>query len=84
MPLFYFHVFNGTGETRDEEGVELPDLEAARLQALNGIRSILREEVGRGELDLGGLIRITDAQDHFMLDVPFQTAVSVRNAHGIG
>ncbi|MFD2500942.1 DUF6894 family protein [Rhizorhabdus histidinilytica] len=48
MPHFYFHVSNGTGETRDEEGVDLPDVAAAHAQALSGIRSILREELGRG------------------------------------
>lgn len=78
MSRFYFHVVNGCGETRDEEGVELPDLEAARLQAVSGIRSILRDEVARGELDLRGKIRITDDRDQLLLDVPFRTAVVVR------
>jgi hypothetical protein len=79
MPHFYFHVVNGHGETRDEEGVELPDLEAARHQALSGIRSILREELARGYLDFGGRIHITDDDDRTLLEVPFRTAVDVRD-----
>jgi hypothetical protein len=79
MARFYFHVVNGHGETLDEEGVELPDLEAARLQALSGIRSILREEISHGLLDFDGLIRIADDEDRTLLDVPFRTAVIVRD-----
>lgn len=79
MPHFYFHILNGSGETRDEEGSELPNLESARLQAVTGIRSILSEEIGRGMLDLGGVVRITDQRDRIMLDVPFLTAVELRN-----
>jgi len=82
MPRFHFHVFNGTGETRDEEGVLLPDLEAARREALSGIRSILSEELGRGMIDFAGMVRITDDKDRHLLDVPFLMAVEVRNPNG--
>jgi len=54
MPLFYFHVVNGLGEVRDDEGSEWPDLESARRSALSGIGSILREELNRGVIDFGG------------------------------
>ncbi|KQX26019.1 MULTISPECIES: DUF6894 family protein [unclassified Sphingomonas] len=78
MPHFYFHVFNGTGETRDEEGVDLADLDMAYDRALSGIRSILREELGRGLLDFDGMIRVTDQQGQLLFEVPFDTAVQVR------
>jgi len=82
MPRFHFHVFNGTGETRDEEGVVLPDLETARREALSGIRSILSEEIARGMVDFAGTVRITDDQDRHLLDVPFLMAVEIRNPDG--
>ncbi len=82
MPRYHFHLDNGTGETRDEDGVELPDLETARLEALLGIRSILREEISEGSIDLAGKIRITDDEDHHLLDVPFLSAVTIRNPSG--
>lgn len=82
MPRYYFHVDNGTGETRDEDGAELPDLEAARREALSGIRSILREELAGGSLDFAGRIRITDEMGRHLLDVPFLTAVDLRNPSG--
>jgi hypothetical protein len=82
MPRYHFHVDNGTGETRDEVGVELPDLEAARREALSGIRSILRDEIAGGSIDFAGRVRITDQDDYHLLDVPFLTAVDLRNPSG--
>jgi len=81
MPHFYFHVFNGSGETRDEEGVDLPDLAAAVARATSGIRSILCDELSRGLLDLGGMIRVTDEQGRMLIEVPFDTAVELRPAN---
>jgi len=80
MPHYYFHVSNGTGETRDEEGVELPDIEAVRARAFAGIRSILREEVSRGLLDFCGLIQVVDGDGQIVMVVPFDTAVEVRRS----
>jgi hypothetical protein len=84
MPRYHFHVVNGIGETRDDEGMELPDLDAARREALAGIRSILREEILGGSIDFAGEIRITDDQDQHLLEVPFRAAVKVRNLKGAG
>lgn len=84
MPHFYFHVFNGTGETHDDEGVDLPDLDSARLRALSSIRSILREEIRGGLLDFGGVVRIMDDRGRLLLEVPFATAVEVKNDHRYG
>jgi hypothetical protein len=80
MVRFYFHVVNGHGESRDEEEVDLPNLETAHAQAIAGIRSMLSGEVGRGLLDLRGQISIADDSGHILLEVPFRTAVAVRNA----
>lgn len=79
MPHFYFHLSNGIGEVPDEEGVDLPDLEAARMQAVAAIRSILSEELSQGLLDLNGMIHITDHAGRLMLDVRYCDAVEVRH-----
>lgn len=84
MPHFYFHVFNGTGETHDDEGVDLPDLDAARARALSGIRSILRDELSRGLLDFGGMIRVTDAEGELFFEVPFDMAVELKLTNRYG
>ena len=79
MPHFYFHIFNGTGETHDDEGVDLPDLDSARARALSSIRSILREEIRGGLLDFGGVVRITDRYGALLLEIPFAMAVEVKH-----
>jgi hypothetical protein len=75
MPLFYFHVRNGLGFTRDEEGKVLPDVEAAREVALRGARSLIAAEVAEGRLDLRGAIEVEDEQGRPVLDLPFAEAV---------
>ncbi len=43
MPVFYFHLQNGSTKI-DHEGIELPDLSAARDEAAGTIAAILRED----------------------------------------
>jgi hypothetical protein len=40
MPLFYLHVRDGSHLGEDTEGIELPDLEAARAEAAEAARDI--------------------------------------------
>ena len=49
MPRFYFHVAREGGRLQDEEGLTLPDAEAAWYQAVRSARELVR-----GELTLGG------------------------------
>jgi hypothetical protein len=78
VPLFYFHVRNGLGFTRDEEGKELPDVEAARDVALRGARSLIAADVAEGRLDLRGAIEVTDGDGGRLFDMPFDEAVILR------
>jgi len=77
MPLFFLHVYNRTGCSRDEEGLELPDLEAARAEAVGGIRSILQDEVAHGSIDFEGRIEIADESGQVLATVHFHDAVEV-------
>jgi hypothetical protein len=45
MPRYYFYQQEGTKVTEDEEGSELPDLEAARQCALLGARELLSHAI---------------------------------------
>jgi hypothetical protein len=62
MPRYYFHIREGSTLTRDLEGQELPDAEAARREAIAALREIL------GELQDGALngrsIEIADGAEH--------------------
>jgi hypothetical protein len=78
MPCYHFNVQNGTGFVEDEEGRDLPDLDAVRSEALTGIRSILAEDVRKGFLDLGGRIDVLDETGTRLLTIGFAEAVEIR------
>jgi hypothetical protein len=44
MPAYYFHIRDNGTLIKDPDGLELPDLEAARAECKRLILSILREE----------------------------------------
>jgi hypothetical protein len=46
MPRYFFDVLHdGEDVTRDHDGIDLPDLEAAKIEALEVWKRILRERV---------------------------------------
>jgi hypothetical protein len=76
MPRFYFHVFND--ETAlDDEGTELPDLEAARTHAVEGARSLMSDTLRKGRIDLSHHIAIQNQQGELLLDVRFGDAIAI-------
>jgi hypothetical protein len=77
MALFFLHLHNGLGFLPDEEGRELPDLEAARREAVRSIRSLLAEEITRGRIDLGGRVEIAGADGEILAQVPFAEALEI-------
>jgi len=77
MPRFYFHIVDGEDVTRDEEGLDLPDREAARLAALDGARDIMAAEIHQGAIDLRMRIEVEDEEGQALLSVPFADAVQV-------
>ena len=78
MPRYYLHIHNSSGFVEDEEGHEQPDLRAARDKALDGIRSLLAEEVRQGMLDLRGRIEIAGDTQQILSIVRFAEAVDLR------
>ncbi|MND01289.1 hypothetical protein D3C83_202310 [compost metagenome] len=70
------------GFVPDEEGRELPDLGAAEDFAVDSIRSILKDELDTGRLDLRGRIDIADGGGQVLAVVPFDRAVELRLQQG--
>ncbi len=63
MPRFYFHVRSGDDDvSRDLEGQDLSDLEAARQEAVRVNREILGERILHGGSLHGRRIEIADEQ----------------------
>jgi hypothetical protein len=48
MPRFYFHLAREGGRLQDEEGLTLPDAEAAWYQAVRSARELIRAEPALG------------------------------------
>jgi hypothetical protein len=60
MPRYFFHL-NGPGaDLRDEEGMVLPDAEAAWFQAVRSARDMIRAELHLGTSWDGQTIEIAD------------------------
>ena len=49
MPRYYLHIQEGSDFIEDETGLELPDLEAAREEALEGARDLWAEVIKTGD-----------------------------------
>lgn len=80
MPRFFFHIYNRTGDLRDDEGTVLSDPSAAHEHAVRGIRSLLSAEILTGELDLHGHLDIADAAGALVERTEFGDAVTIRPA----
>lgn len=78
MPLYYFHVMDGSGFARDMQGQDVADAEAARVIAIEGARSLMAEELRDGELNLASSIHVEDDAHQLVFALPFADAVTIR------
>lgn len=76
MPTFFFNVYDDLAAT-DEDGLELPDLDAAKAEAVRGARALACEQVTRGRLNLSHRIEVTDEIGRTVATVTFRDAVTV-------
>jgi hypothetical protein len=68
---------NAHVDASDEQGHELSDLNAARPNALRGIRDFPRHEAAQGRLYLRGQVDIADENEFVLLSNPFADAVAI-------
>ena len=77
MPRFYFHLYDNL-DVLDDEGIELPDLEAARSHAVRCARVTFAETAkDEGRVVLHHRIDITDEEGAVLEAVRFGDAVRV-------
>jgi len=79
VPRYYFVVHDGQGNAPDDEGAELADVETALLHAAAGARSIMRDSILRGDLDLGAFIDVQDDDRNALARLYFGEAVNVQD-----
>jgi hypothetical protein len=77
VPRYFFHLYDDL-IAKDEEGVELPNVAAARLTALKGARDVIAEQVKRGYFVLSHWIDVVDEQGEPVMTVTFRDAVDVK------
>ena len=68
MPLYFFHIRDQHYLHEDQEGIELPDLQAVLQEALRTDRELSVEPVGLYGLEF----EITDSSGRTVLKVPIQ------------
>lgn len=78
MPMYFFNLRCKGEVTRDPEGQEFLDLDAARIEAIEGARDIAADRVKSGEpLNLADCFEITDEAGQLQTTVQFGEAVDV-------
>lgn len=76
MPRYFFHLHDDI-DASDEEGVDLPDVQAARAYAIENAREVAGESIANGCLDLDHFILVTGANGAAVLQVRFGDAITV-------
>jgi hypothetical protein len=79
MPRYYIHIYDDLVMI-DEDGMELPDLAAARHQAVRGARSIMADHLRAGRpLKLFHRIEIADHRSKVLAVIPFRALVTIQD-----
>jgi hypothetical protein len=77
VPRFFFNVYDDI-IAKDEEGIELPNLAAARLEAIRGARELIAEQVRHGHFVLSHWIDVLDEHDETVLTITFGDTVDIK------
>jgi len=70
MPLYFFHVIDGTSH-RDDCGTDLPDIYTAQAQAIRLSAEILREMGARFWNGAEWRLEVSDARDRILFLLSF-------------
>ena len=76
MPMYYFHIRDGDHLEPDPDGTELPDLDAARTEALKVAQELMAEVANLGRR---AVIEIADGGGQTILSVPFSDAIRLKH-----
>ena len=70
MGRFYFHLKDGDRIITDEDGLDLPDLDAARREAILGARELLADAIKAGKSKVPDALVIADEAGRALEVVP--------------
>jgi hypothetical protein len=77
MGHYFFHLYDRGGQTEDQLGREITDLDEVRSRAIKAARAIIKADVDSGIVDLTAWIEVTDATGKLVLTLPFDEAVEL-------
>lgn len=77
MPRYFFNLYNDITAI-DEDGVEFPNLEAAREHGLSETRNMVAESAKAGHIDLNHRIDIADESRAVVATIRFADAVAIK------
>ena len=72
---YFFHLRESESYLVDEEGLELPGIDAVLAAAIAGARSVIAGEAMEGKLPLRSSIEVDDEHGQRVLDLPFLETV---------
>ena len=75
MSRFYFHLRSGDQVLADEKGSDLPNVEAARLEALAAARFIVADAIRSGHGNIPEAFVIADSEGHELETVPLSVVL---------
>ena len=78
MPRYFFHIHDDL-DTEDDEGLELPDLDAAVAGAVISARALMCETLKDGRIDLDHRIDIENAGGLVLTSVLSRDVVSIES-----
>jgi hypothetical protein len=78
MSRYYFHL-RDSDLTEDEEGMDLPGVDAARTFAMDCARDVMCADLREGWLSLDHAIEVVDEHGAHVLTMSFREAFEVRN-----
>ena len=78
MPLYFFNILYQTTRVQDEQGAELPDLNAAHEEAMASARDVVSVAFKEGFRpgDIADGIEIADADGRRLALVPFRAVLN--------
>lgn len=80
MPRYHLQICESDDCISDEDGLELPSLEAAVAAAEAGLKDLLCEDIRFGRLDLKRRIEITDDDGRIVAEVRAADLVRIDGA----
>jgi hypothetical protein len=76
VPRYFFHVYEDL-VAEDDEGIELPDVDAARDEAIRAGRELIAAQVAGGRLRLFHRIEVLDERGRTVLAIPYREMVEI-------